>query len=216
MGYGTSTGSGVPTTYFRMNGLKKGSKPEELYFLGTKYDDKGNLVQIDEQPTFLEGNLISVETETFKTKEDREIKKFKLTLEDSEGRYQLDSPFGLLGLNIINTIAGSKKGVEKLKLSLYTSRTDYPSLFITVNGVDEKNEWKWDYKKDFAPKIEKIKNSKGEVVQSDKSELEDFLMKEINKKWFQDKILGGKVPVEQKSQSPAVQGEEDEVDDLPF
>ena len=191
MGFGTNGEGGAKTTFFKINGLKQGSKPEELYFKGQHYVDE-KITELETHPTFLEGVIKSITTSNYEYEGDT-VNNFKIVLVDSQGEYVLESNFSNLAIGILNTLAGAET-LGKVKLALYTNKSGYQSVYITMDDSEELPKWKWDYKKDIAKRIETIKNSKGKVVSTDKSELEEFLTKHINSKEFQGKIVGD-IPV---------------------
>jgi len=216
MAHGTQSNDFLKTTYFKVAGLRKGET--DLYFAGReKVGDK--YVDIEERPTFIEGTLKELKVTDY-TYEGKVHKVVKITLEDMNERCVLDFGFSSIGLNIINSLAGADS-IGNVNLALYTSKTGYPSVAVKLNGSSDVKEtkWKWDFKKDFAPKIEKITNKKGEVIQSDKTELVEFLVDYLNSKEFQDKIVG-QLPTESKKMKPQVKVPVDVVniedDDLPF
>ena len=206
MGYGTGSGDITNTTFFRINGLKKGSTPEELYFKGQKHDGK-EYVDIDEKPTFIEGTLKEVTPRSFEY-EGRTIRSFKVVLEDFDGRYSLDTGFSSLGVNILNTLAAADN-IGKVKLSLYTNKKGYPSIFVSLNDSSELPKWKWTFE-ELDKKVEKITNKKKEVVSTDRTELEEFLVAYISSDEFKSKITDN-IEVN----SPEVV-DDSEPNDLPF
>ena len=212
MSYGTGSG-GKDIIYFKMRGLKKSDK--ELYFEGQK-SEGGEYKIIEEKPTFIQGGLTEVKTDSYEYEGDT-INSIKFTLEDMDTKLVLESGFNNLAISLINTLAGSPDFGE-VKLSLYTGKSGYPSLFIELDGGVTKTEWKWDYKKDFAPKIKKTK-FKGKDL-TDKSELETFLIKYVNTKEFQDKLSGLPTPSVEQPDSGGFETTDEIIDeadsDLPF
>ena len=211
MSFGKNDSSGLKTHFFKINGLKKGSDPKELYFKGQHYvEDK--LVDMEDQPTFIEGYLKEITTDEYEY-EGNKINTFKMVLEDADGRYILESSFSNLAVSILNTLSGTKD-IGKVNLSLYTSKKGYPSVFITIDDDDKKGKWKWEYK-ELAAMKEEVKDKKGKVVSIDKSELEDFLIKHLNSDAFKKQIVGvpSVIPEAKKEEvDPFIEQD----DDVPF
>ena len=202
MGFGNDSDNMLPTTFFKMKGLAKGST--EIYFEGkTKVGD--SYEEISSRPSKLFGHLTEVSVKEFEWENKTHI---------------LEGGFSSLMINIINTIAGNADPIDKIELGVYISKKGYPSVSITINnGTWEDNNWKFDYTKKLKPLIEETKNKKGEIVSWDKSDLEAFLEKEISSKGFQDKIAG--VAPKAEAQAPLktvvdMDGPDQEVQDLPF
>ena len=218
MGYGNGQENNLPTTFFKINGLKSGST--EIFFEG-KEKKGGEYVTIEAKPTTLSGHLTSVKIKEFEWKEETH-KVVSLVIDDANSRVILEAGFSNVMIGIINTLAGNKEAIDKIQLGVYISKTGYPSASIEINGGTwEDNNWKFDYNKKLKPLIEVTKDKKGKVVSTDKSELIALFEKEINSKEFQDKIMGKpptQAPVDVLQQETEfAEGQDSEGNDpLPF
>ena len=214
MGYGTGGDSTLPTTFFKINGLKQGSK--EIFFEGKKKEGS-EYETISEKPTNLFGHLTEVSVKEFEW-EDEKHKVVKLVLDSAEDRVILEGGFSNVMVNLVNTIAGNANPIDKMDLGVYISKTGYPSLSIKIDDQSwEDNNWKYDYKKKLKPLIEEVKTSKGKITGYDKTELVDFLVKEIESKAFQAKIAGKPPKQTVAVETPEVEvGDDGLQDDLPF
>jgi hypothetical protein len=215
MGYGNAGESSLPTTFFKIKGLKMGSS--EIYFEGKqKIGDKYSV--ISSKPNSLFGHLTDVSIKEFEW-EDETHKVVRLVLDSADDRVILEGGFSNVMINLINTIAGNDSPIDKLKLNVYISKKGYASMGIEIDNQDWKdNKWKFDYQNDLKPLIEEITNKKGKITGTDKSDLIDFLVKEIESKEFQSKI-NGNPPSPTVVEKPVIteevtMGEDD--DDLPF
>jgi len=214
MGYGTNSENTLPTTFFKINGLKKGST--EIFFEGkTKVGD--SYVKIDEKPSKIFGHLTSVSVKEFEFEEETH-KAVRFVIDSADDRVILEGGFSNVMVNVINTLAGNTEAIDKVEFGVYISKTGYPSISISINGGTwEDNKWKFDYAKKLKPLIEETKDKKGKVVSTDKTSLIDFLVKEIESDGFQTKIKGTPPAQTVKSQeAPAEIEAHPEDDDLPF
>jgi hypothetical protein len=217
MGFSTGNENSLPTTFFKMNGLAKGST--EIFFEGTvKQGDA--YVTIDAKPNNLFGHLTGVSVKEFEF-EGKKHKAVRIVIDSATERVILEGGFSNVMVGLINTLAGNKEAIDKIALSVYISKKGYQSMGIIINGGTwEDNDWKFDYNKDLKPLIDVTLNKKKEAVAWDKSALIDFLTKEIESDEFQAKIKGtppAQAPVqviEQDSVSAPDAPAED--DDLPF
>jgi hypothetical protein len=220
MGYGTESENSLPTTFFKIKGLKKGS--EEIYFEGQRKEGS-DYVLIDEKPSKLYGHLTGVSMGEFEW-EGEKIRTVKFVIDDANERVILEGSFSNLIINLVNTIAGNKEKIDKIELGVYISSKGYASISIKFDDQDwSDNEWKFDYTKKLKPLIDETTDKKGKVVATDKTKLIEFLAKEIESKKFQDKIAGTP-PAKSAPTEPSVNLDEpepvadniDEADDLPF
>ena len=187
MGYGSSGDNGLPTTFFKINGLKSGST--EIFFEGkSKKGDKYEAIK--NKPNSLFGHLTEFSVKEFEWEKETH-KAVRIVLDSADDRVILEGGFSNVMINLINTIAGNKEAIDKLDLSVYISKDGYPSMGIKIGEQDWKeNNWKFDYTKDLAPLIEDVKTKSGKVTGRDKTELIEFLTKEIESEEFQAKIAG--------------------------
>lgn len=161
---------------------------------------------------FIEGNLVNIKREI------REYNKVKrevvvLMLEDDTEIMNVDIEMNNLGHNIINTLAGAKDKIGKVKISLYTNKAGYPASFVLVN--DEKCERKhsfetrnalitteqdrfWDVKKNYS-KVDDLILDEVDGIYENIAEVKEFA-----KSPDEEDIL------EQKTRRP------EPIDDLPF
>jgi hypothetical protein len=221
MGYGNGQENSLPTTFFKIIGQKAGST--EIYFQGrTKVGDKYE--EIAEKPNTIYGHLTGVSVKEYEWEGEKK-KSVRLVLDDANERIILEGGFSNLMINVLNTIAGNAAPVDKLRLNVYIDKNGYPSIGIAIDDQEWKdNNWKWDYNKKLKPLIEQVKNKAGKVTSVDKTELIDFLHKEVEGKKFQDNVAGNPpaktAPATETHPLPRAGevsvGEEDLDDDLPF
>jgi hypothetical protein len=218
MGYGNGQENSLPTTFFKIVGLKPGS--DEIYFEGRK--KVGSEYQtIEEKPNTLFGHLTEVSVKEYEWEGEKKHS-VKIVLDDASDRVILEGGFSNLMVNILNTIAGNSEPVDKLSLNVYISKKGYPSISIGINNQTwEDNKWKWDYTKKLKPMIEEVKNKAGKVTSIDKTELVEFLAKEVAGKKFQDNVAGNppakSAPATETHPIPEHSIEAgDEESDLPF
>lgn len=216
MGYGNSSENKLPTTFFKMEGLKQGSA--EIYFKGkTKQGDK--YVEISDKPNRIYGHLTEFSIKEFEW-ENENHKIVRVVLDSDKDRVILEGGFSNVMVNLINTVAGNKEAIDKLSLSVYISKKGYASLGVEIDGKDWKeNNWKFNYAEDLKPLIEEVKNKKGKITGYDKTDLIDFLVKEIESEDFQGKIKGNPPSPTVVVESPVVTEEVtmgDDDSDLPF
>lgn len=237
MGYGSGSGdSNKSITFFKVEGLKLSA--EELYFKGSaKNQESGKYEIISEKPTYIQGMLTAVKTDSYEYDGDI-IHTVSLQLDDVDERCILEMNVASnMATSLINTLAGSE-GISDLKLALYTSNSGYASMFIEADAGMTKCQWAWDYKGIIEPLIGKVKL--GQKTLTDKTKLVEFLVSEINKPEFQKKYSTGapvaetQTTVEDKPQKPKrvskkvkdievkgfekveVPKKDEEPDDLPF
>jgi len=209
MGYGNDSENTLPTTFFKINGLKKGST--EIFFEGKEKVD-GSYQVIKSKPSKLFGHLTSVSIKEFEF-ENETHKILRLVLDSATDRVILEGGFSNVMVGLINTLAGNEKPIDKLELGVYISKKDYPSMSIAIDGGEWKdNKWKFDYTKDLKPLIEETKDKKGKVVSTDKTELIKFLCGVVESKEFQDNIKG----VAPVAHPISVDAPVEEGGDLPF
>jgi len=225
MGFGTNDTSGLKTTYFKIEGLKQGSK--EVYFSAKQKKDDKYVDLSDIKPTFIEGTLKELKFDEYEY-EGKVKKQIRITLEDMTDRCVLTMGFSGLAVNILNTLAGCEEDIGNVKLNVYMSKKGYPSVSVYCNGSEDykDSKWKWDFQKDLAPKVEVIKNKKGEVVSRDNAELIEFLIKYFESDVFQKKIIDKAVghahaatptaKPDYKTNAKEVAVDDDDSLDLPF
>lgn len=216
MGYGNESENTLPTTFFKIKGLKKGST--EIFFEGKEKVGE-NYEVIKDQPSKLFGHLTEVSIKEFEF-EDETHKVVRLVIDSADDRVILEGGFSNVMINLVNTLAGNKEAIDKIELGVYISKKGYPSMSISINGGTwEDNDWKFNYVKDLKPLIEETKDKKGKVVDWDKTELIAFLQKEIESDDFQGKVKGNPPKAEVKPQPEPSVDVGDPVggkDDLPF
>ena len=187
MGYGNSSESKLPTTFFKIEGLKQGST--NIYFKG-KTKEGNEYVEISDKPNRIYGHLTEFSVKDFEW-EGETHKVARVVLDSDKDRVILEGGFSNVMVNLINTIAGNEGDIDKLSLNVYISKKGYASMGIEIDGKDWKeNKWKFNYSEDLKPLVEEVKNKKGKITGYDKSDLVDFLVKEIESKEFQGKIKG--------------------------
>ncbi len=215
MGHGVDGENSLPTTFFKINGLKEGST--EIFFEG-KVKEGNEYVLIDTKPTKLYGHLTEVSVKEFEWK-DETHKLVRLVIDDADERVVLEGGFSNVMVGLVNTLAGNKEAIDKIELGVYISKKGYPSMSISIDGGTwEDNKWKFDYNKKIKPLIEVTKDKKGKIVATDKTALIDFLVKEIESKDFQGKIQGTppeKAEAQVAAEMPDFPDSSVEGDDLP-
>jgi hypothetical protein len=213
MGYGNENENALPTTFFKINGLKKGST--EIFFEG-KTKVNGEYQAIDSQPLKLFGHLTSVSTKEFEFENETHTA-VRLVIDSDKDRVILEGGFSSVMTGLINTIAGNENPIDKIELGVYISKKGYPSMSISIDGGSwEDNKWKFDYTKKLKPLIEETKDKKGKVVDWDKTELISFLSKEIASDEFQAKIKGNPPKASSQPEASVDVDEPAPADDLPF
>jgi hypothetical protein len=211
MGYGNDSENTLPTTFFKINGLKKGST--EIFFEG-KEKVNGSYQVIDAKPSKLFGHLTSVKIKEFEF-ENEMHKIVSLTLDSAVDRVILEGGFSNVMVGLINTLAGNEKPIDKIELGVYISKKEYPSMSIAIDGGEWKdNKWKFDYTKVIKPLIEETKDKKGKVVSTDKTELIKFLCEVVESNDFQSNIKGVAPVAPPVAPQVATAGEDGS--DLPF
>ena len=108
MGYGNDSENTLPTTFFKINGLKKGST--EIFFEG-KEKVNGSYQVIDAKPSKLFGHLTSVKIKEFEF-ENEMHKIVSLTLDSAVDRVILEGGFSNVMVGLINTLAGNEKPID--------------------------------------------------------------------------------------------------------
>lgn len=143
MGRGNKSDQYLNTTWFKVQGLKKGST--EVYLEGKQKID-GKYVWDGQKDSFIQGTIIGCTAEVGEY-EGEKIHSIKVTLQDKADAYVLSLSFSMLGISLLNSLAWASKQYDQLsdvKLSVYMSKAGYPSIFTEVNG--EKSDWlmEWD------------------------------------------------------------------------
>lgn len=176
MAHGSNAYDGKKTYYVKFRGLKKDS-PDKPHIqaeekVGTSY------VPLEEKWGFIEGRITRAEVGVFSW-EGKDNKTFKLTFEDEENRYVLDSSYSMVGVSLVNSLL-SLEEFGLINVGIYLNKSGYPALSVKNNG--EKVNWKHD-PEFLKSKKEPIKNKKGEVIQYDDAELVELLEQEF-KGWI--------------------------------
>lgn len=145
---------------------------------------KGDKIIVDPRTTIcdISGDVKKIELDSY-TYEGKEVKTFKIHIEKKKGDgkilFILNSSFTTnTGRNILNTILGYTKKIEKITIGLYV-KDGFPASKILING--ERSKWY------FSPEeqkqyIEIIVNKKGEKVSTDYSEYIDILEEKMREK----------------------------------
>jgi hypothetical protein len=112
----------------------------------------------------------------------KEYKTVKLYLVDSEAKetYLLDLRYNLLSRNLYNALLNLPNLKDDVSISLYKTTNkdtnkDYSNISLWQNDALVKGK----FANTELPKPEELKNSKGEVVQRDYSNLDDFFEKHL-------------------------------------
>lgn len=172
MAMSTGQGGSNDKAYFaKVKGLKKGEK--EIYFeVRTKED--GELKILKDKPTKIEGYLQKIELKKFEY-EGKVHDEIKFIMKDDGEVYFVSFGMNSLSRGILNSLA-SIELFGKIGIAVYFNKAGFSSSFITNDGA--KTGWKYDMK-ELNQKVEVIKNSKGEVVSKDYSELDKYYLETI-------------------------------------
>lgn len=172
MAMSTGNGGSNDKAFFaKIQGLKKGSK--ELYF-EVKTKEDGELVVIKEKPTKIEGYLEKIEMRKFEY-DGKVHDDIKLIMKDNGEVYFISVGLNSMSRNIFNSLA-TVELFGKIAISVYFNKKGFPTSFITNDGA--KTPWKYTFE-ELNAKVEDIKNSKGEVLQRDYSELDRFYLETV-------------------------------------
>jgi hypothetical protein len=206
--------------YFaKIVGLKKGS--EELYFeFRQKNESTGGYDVLDIKERTIGGYLVEIKAEEREFEGDT-IQSIKLYLKDPDERQLIILSIGLNGISrtLLNGMLGTANLNGFWKLTLYKSKENgMPNLWAEVDG--EKLEWKYDWNKDFKPKINVIK--KGKKTENDYSDLNEWLFeqaKELSKAFKPEGVPD--VVADVTTVSPPLEMDDDELteedeNNLPF
>ena len=178
-------------------------------------DGKG---QPMEDVTYVNGRVKDIETGSYEWEGDT-IKTFKIVLVDKEEMYYIDSSYTSLGRSILNCLAnvgtdGTTPG--EFRISLYTSKKGYASVWIENDGKSTGFKWPWDELKQY---ISVYKNKKGKE-ENDYAKLDEFYEAKIKEEiapFFRDNYSEPVVtePVDEHPPLPEPVMDED-TSDLPF
>ena len=210
MGYGTSQSKDY--TYFKIEGLKKGS--QELYFKGKKKNADGKYEDIAEKPVWLDGHIVDIKTESYEY-EGEIIEQIKITFNDGEDAIVLQGGYSGVMVSLVNCLLGAET-LGKLYMKLYVSKSGFPTMMVCHNGESgEKLSWAITPDEIKAKLIiTKLPGGKEDI---NKSDLITFLKEKI------DNELTGKfetfIPEVKEGTPPAEEAkkeEEEDGDELPF
>ena len=157
MGFGTTTTS--DNYFIKIRGLKKWE--DKVYFEVTKGEEKI-------EATFIEWNVVSIEPSSYEY-EWTVRNTYKLTLEDADWKYTLDTAYTGVWRAILNCLWSAEK-LGKVKISVYINKKGFKSVYVENNWESLKWSVSIDEQKTM---IEEIKNKKWEVIQRDYAQLEE-------------------------------------------
>ena len=139
-----------------------------FFEVGRVNPETTKIEKTEERPTEVSGDLSGIQ---FKTREFNGVSTAHtiLFLKDTESKetYHMDLTGRISTRSLFNALLNleSPKGI---KISIYRSKKGYESFGVEQNGVNVK--WKHELKD--LPQPEKIMNKKGEVIQTDYSEID--------------------------------------------
>lgn len=162
-----SNGTTVQRTFVRINGLKKDQNDPHFaknVKQGDEWVQEGRFSEIS-------GQFKEI---TFRTiGEDKEQRRvFSLVLEDEGEEFELQCGFNSIGKNILNCLA-SVNSLGKLSISVYKSKSGFPSVYVKNNNVALAWKLTMDEQRALTTQITNPKT--GEVVSNDYSDLEKTL-----------------------------------------
>ena len=149
MGRGSNNGfSNLSPVFAQIKGLKKG-ETARIEFKTKDPDDDSNYID-EGHESGISGKLAGVMDKSFDY-EGEEVPQACLILEDEEEGevYFLSFGISMIGINIINSIAGCND-IGNIDISVWNDKaTGYNKVFVRNNG--EKTEWAyaWDELKDM-------------------------------------------------------------------
>lgn len=139
-----------------------------FFEVGRVNPETTKIEKTEERPTEVSGDLSAIQ---FKTREFNGVSTAHtiLFLKDTESKetYHMDLTGRISTRSLFNALLNleSPKGI---KISIYRSKKGYESFGVEQNGVNVK----WKYELKDLPQPEKIMNKKGEVIQTDFSEVD--------------------------------------------
>jgi hypothetical protein len=166
MARGTTNDSNRNIFYAKIKGLKK-EEPSPYIEISQKGND-GYVIL--EPCTFIEGWLSSAKVDSYLW-EEKPVRTIELVLEDGIEKYIVQMSYTQLSRSLINSLLGTKD-YGKLKISVYTNKAGYKSIFVENNG--EKMAWKHTIE-EFKAKTKEIKDEEGEVIKVSYKELDNWL-----------------------------------------
>lgn len=224
-----------------MGASKSNDKNFELYKLKivketdvpifVKKEKKGDSWVETDEYDMMEGRLKKIEAGSY-VYEGKEKKTFAMFMDDGNASIKVDCSLNNMTRKMLNYLSGAASiGNVKLtarKWGKKDSDKKYPTVFVEVNG--QKSDVGFPY--DQLPKVEEIKNKKGEVLSKDDSELNDFfianVIPEINSKIQAPELIksemdggsNGAIPPNKESGKGKVEVTREAIpdiqDDLPF
>lgn len=139
-----------------------------FFEVGRVNPETTKIEKTEERPTEVSGDLSGIQ---FKTREFNGVSTAHTILflkdADSKETYHMDLTGRISTRSLFNALLNleSPKGI---KISIYRSKKGYESFGVEQNGVNVK----WKYELKDLPQPEKIMNKKGEVIQTDFSEVD--------------------------------------------
>lgn len=151
---------------------------QKPYFEISRVNEEGNIYKTGETATVVSGDLVSIkfkirEFEGKKTSHIILYIKDNSSVENAE-TYSLDLNHRISSRSLFNALLNleSPKGIA---VSIYRSKKGYESFGLEQNGENVK----WKYELTDLPKAEVMRNKKGEVVQTDYSEVDAFFEEKL-------------------------------------
>lgn len=203
-----SNGTTVQRTFVRINWLKKDQNDPHFSKTVKQWDEwvqEGRFSEVS-------GQFKEI---TFRTiGEDKEKRRvFSLVLEDEGEEFELQCGFNSIGKNILNCLA-SVNSLGKLTISVYKSKTWFPSVYVKNNNIALSWKLTMDEQRALTTPITNPKT--GEVISNDYSDLEktlEGLMGKFSLEWALAELESLWTPVKEDKK---VDDSKEIDDDLPF
>ena len=172
-------------------------KVVDPHFSRLKATAKGKPNEELDDVTWISGKIMDVVTDSYEH-DGKTVPTVKITMIDGDEKYILDSSYTSMLRTLLTCIANIEDpGV--IKISLYTSKDGYPSVWVEHLGDKTGFKWDWESTKDM---VTTYKDQDGEEQNSYK-QLNEFYAKQV------DEFIGAKF---RNSYTPTAS---DNVKDLP-
>lgn len=191
------------------------SQYSEVFFVKPKTKDKcyfeisqkeGDKF-VTEQRTdrnIISGDLIKIETSSY-TYENKEIKtlKFHIVRQTKDGNkmlFILNTSYTQVARTIMNCLLSIDEPIKRIGITLFKNSAGFTQVAVTINSKIAK--WKYEQKY-LKTMVEDVKNKRGEVLNRDYFELDNFLELELLKHlkvWFPEQEFVNFVEEEDKTE----------------
>ena len=210
-----SVGTNQSGDLFYLKMRAKKDKDLNPHFEIAKADGKSKPVIKMDDVTYVSGKIKDIVNDSYEW-EGKTVPTVKITMVDGDETYIVDSSFTSLLRGLLNCLANIEKP-ENLRISLYTSKTGYASVWVENNGEKSGFKYPWE---DLKRYITTYKDDKGEERNS-YVKMDEFYAKMVEEalgKRYREAYVP---PTTEEIASSATEGDplpvtEEESDDLPF